>query len=102
MADTAAFFTDFLPKKVAGDPALKGQTGVYQFDIDGAGTWSLDLSSGEVTEGPHPSPGCKITCKKDVWEGILDNPKSAVQAFMMGKLKATNIGMATKLQQILG
>lgn len=102
MADTALFFSDFLPKKIAADPALKGQTGVYQFDIDGAGTWSLDLGAGTVTEGAHPSPGCKITCKKDVWEGILDNPKSAVQAFMMGKLKATNIGMATNLQKILG
>lgn len=102
MADTAAFFTDFLPKKIASDEALKGSKGVYQFDIDGAGTWTLDLEAGSVTEGPHPSPGCKITCKKDVWEGILDNPKTAVQAFMMGKLKATNIGMATNLQKILG
>ena len=55
-----------------------------------------------MTEGPHEAPGCKITCKKEVWEGILDNPKTAVQAFMMGKLKATNIGMATNLQKILG
>lgn len=102
MAETAAFFTDFLPKKLGSDPNLATETGVYQFDITGAGTWTLDLGARTVTEGPHENPGCKITADKATWEGILDNPSKAIQAFMMGKLKATNVGMATKLQKILG
>ena len=54
-----------------------------------------------MTEGPHANPGCKITVAKADWEAILDNPAKATQMFMMGKLKATNIGLATKLQKIL-
>ena len=101
MADTTEFFTEYLPNKLATKPDLKTIGGVFQFDITGAGTWSLDLNEGTVTPGPHDSPGCKITTDKATWETILDTPSKAVQMFMMGKLKATNIGMATKLQQIL-
>lgn len=36
------------------------------------------------------------------WEGILDSLGKATQALMMGKLKATNIAMATKLAKLLG
>lgn len=99
MADTVEFFTTFLPKKLE-NPALTG-TEVFQFDVTGAGTWSLDLGARTVTEGPHANPGCKITVAKADWEAILDNPAKATQMFMMGKLKATNIGLATKLQKIL-
>lgn len=101
MADIAAFFTDFLPKKVQSDPNLANEKGVYQFDIAGFGTYTLDLEAKTVTEGPHASPGCKITTDSATWGQILDKPAFAMQAFMSGKLKATNLGMATKLQKIL-
>jgi len=102
MADTAEFFSEYLPKKLADKPELRAAGGVYQFDITGAGTWSVDLSDGSVTEGPHHAPGCKITADKATWEAILDKPAKAAQMFMMGKMKATNLGMATQLQKILG
>lgn len=104
MADTNEFFSDYLPKKLQDNPDLKTMGAVFQFDISGAGTWSLDLNgdTAGVTEGPHASPTCVITTDRATWEGILDNPGKAMQAFMMGKLKASNIGQATKLQQILG
>ena len=101
MADTALFFSDYLPKKLADKPELRASGGVFQFDIADAGTWSLDLSTSTVTPGPHENPGCKITTDRTTWEAILDNPSKAIQMFMMGKLKATNIGMATQLQKIL-
>ena len=45
---------------------------------------------------------CIITCAKDDWESMLDNPALAMQLFMMGKLKASDLGLATQLQKILG
>lgn len=102
MADTAEFFTDHLPRRLANHPELGDSGGVFQFDIIGAGVWTVDLDSGSVTEGPHDHPGCRITCHRTDWEGILDSPGKATQAFMMGKLKATNIAMATRLAKILG
>ncbi|MFT4974898.1 MAG: putative sterol carrier protein [Myxococcota bacterium] len=101
MAKTEEFFSTFLPQKLENNPSLKDIGAVFQFEIAEAGTWSLDLSAGEVTEGAHDDPGCVITTDRASWEKILENPSSAIQMFMMGKLKASNIGLATKLQQIL-
>ncbi len=105
MADTQEFFSEFLPQKLKDNPELRTMGAIYQFDISGAGTWSLDLNGDDtagVKEGPTEGATCVITTDKNTWEGILDNPGKAMQAFMMGKLKASNIGQATKLQQILG
>ena len=104
MADTLEFFSTYLPQKLVDQPDLKTMGAVFQFDISGAGTWSLALTGDDagVTEGPCANPTCVITTDKATWEGILENPGKAMQAFMMGKLKASNIGQATKLQQILG
>ena len=99
MGVTEEFFTSYLPSKLTDGNSMGD--GVFQFDIADAGTWSLDLGANEIIEGVHKNPGCVITTDRATWEGILSNPSSAIQAFMMGKLKASNIGMATKLQQIL-
>lgn len=103
MADTKEFFDSYLPQKIQGNPELaKSINAVFQFDIDGAGTWTLDLTGdGTVSAGPHDEPGCVITTDRDTWEKVLDNPNLAIQMFMMGKLKASNIGLATQLQKIL-
>ena len=103
MADTAAFFSEFLPNKLQNDSELGDMGSTFQFDIEGAGTWSLILKDGgQVLEGELEDADCVITCAKEDWESLLDNPASGMMLFMQGKLKASNLGMATKLQQILG
>ena len=76
---------------------------VYQFDIAGAGTWTVDLTpaGNKVTEGAAENPGCVLKADKETWEKILDNPSLAIHMAMMGKLKVSNIGLATQLQKIL-
>lgn len=104
MAETADFFGSFLPNKLEKNPDLAASIGkIFQFDIDGAGTWTLDLTDGggKVAEGGSDGADCVITAKKDDWETILDNPGKAVQMVMMGKLKVSNLGLATQLQKIL-
>lgn len=102
MASTEEFFSTFLPNRIAENPSLKDIAAVFQFEIEDAGTWALDLNEGAVSEGESSAPDCVISTDRATWEKILDNPSSAIQMFMMGKIKASNIGLATKLQQILG
>jgi len=103
MADTAVFFNEYLPQKLKDNPDLADMGSIFQFDIEGAGTWSLHLKDGGiVSKGPTDDAECVITCAQEDWEGLLDNPSSGMMLFMQGKLKASNLGMATKLQQILG
>lgn len=104
MADTTEFFNKFLPEKMVNNPTLATTVNSsFQFDIADAGTWSLDMTSapGKVVEGPMAAPGCVITVAKADWEKLLDNPGIAMQLFMTGKLKASNVGLALQLQKIL-
>lgn len=103
MADTNDFFTNWLPNKLANNPDLvKSINAVYQFDIEGAGQWTVDLTGdGTITQGPHPSPGCVVTASKADFEQMLDNPSSAMMLFMSGKLKVTNVGLGISLQKLL-
>lgn len=106
MADTAEFFEKFLPAKITPELQASVKNSI-QFDITGGPngplTWTLDLSSapGGVVTGTIPSPGCVITVAQSDWEKMLDNPGLAMQLFMMGKLKATNVALALQLQKIL-
>ena len=103
MADTNDFFTNWLPNKLATNPDLvKSINAVYQFDIEGAGQWSVDLTGpGTITQGPHANPGCVVTASKSDFEQMLENPSSAMMLFMSGKLKVTNVGLGISLQKLL-
>jgi putative sterol carrier protein len=109
---TLGFFSDFLPKKVAGKPELQGSIkNSIVFDIveeDGKTPWkqwTLDLKTPEsagVKEGAGDAPGCTLTVSKSNWEKILANPGAAMGLFMTGKLKVKGSqGLAMQLQKIL-
>ncbi len=105
MAETREFFEIYMPNKLAKKPDLASSVNaVFQFDVAGAGTWTIDLKTpgGVVREGAAENAGCIITVAKADWEKVLDNPAFAMQAFMTGKLKASNVGLAMQLQKILG
>jgi putative sterol carrier protein len=103
MSQTREFFETYLPNKMVNDPELASSVNaIFQFDIDGAGSWTLDLTNdGVITEGSSDDAGCVITTDEGTWESILDNPGKAVPMVMMGKLKVSNLGLATQLQKIL-
>lgn len=104
MKDTNDFFSNYLPGKLAENPDLAADiNAVYVFDIDGAGQWTVDLTdgAGSVKEGAADDPGCTVSAAKDDFEGLLENPASGMQLFIMGKLTVTNPGLALSLQKIL-
>ncbi len=104
MSAVANFFEEILPQKLADNEELAETIGAaIQFDIEGAGTWTLDCrEGGKVVQGPVDEPGCVVATKAENWEQILENPMMATQFFMMGELTATDLGLAMQLQNILG
>lgn len=104
MADTKEYFASLLPQKIQNNlENFQAVGSVFQFDIDGAGTWHVDLNGDcKVVEGAHDAPDCTVTTTKDTFDGILDDPSSAMGAFMSGALAADNLGLAMQLQQFLG
>lgn len=104
MADTNAYFKELLPAKIQDNlDSFKAVGSVFQFNVEGAGNWYVDLNGDcAVVSGDHDSPDCTVTTTKDVFDGILDDPSSAMGAFMSGQLSADNLGLAMQLQQFLG
>jgi hypothetical protein len=103
MADVKEFFTDYLPKKLVENPDLAADVNaVYQFDIEGAGIWTVDLTDGgSVSEGAHDEPGCVVTVAAEDFATLLENPAMGMMLFAQEKLKVSNLGLALSLQKIL-
>jgi hypothetical protein len=105
MADTDKFFGSYLPRKIKENPEMvESVAAVIQFDIDGAGCWTVDLKTGlgEVREGPTEDNDCVVSCEKEDWEQLLDDPGSVAMGLLFkGKLKVSNFALAKRLTTIL-
>ncbi len=103
MSKTTSFFTDYLPQKLSAHPDLAGKVDqIFQFDIDGVGSWHVDLTvgGGSLLPGPHDHPDCTIHCPEAAVEQILDKPGSAMVLMTQGKLTVSNLAAALSLQKI--
>ena len=85
------------------DPSkAKGMTASYKFDIDGAGTWLVDVDDGKVsvTEGDGDAD-CVISTSEETFTKIAKGEQNPTAAYMSGKLKVKgDMGQAMKLQKL--
>ena len=102
MSKTAEFFNGLNERTKSGE--FTSQAGnVFQFIIEGAGTWTLDLKdNNSVSNEGTDSADCTIETDSATFEAMLENPMVAMNAFMSGALKADNLMLAMQLQQFLG
>ena len=75
---------------------------LYLFDIDGAGTWKVDVADGQVsvTEG---GDGADVTIRasEETFQAIASGEQNPTTAYMTGKLKIKgDMGAAMKLQKL--
>ena len=85
------------------DPSkTAGMTNSYVFEIDGAGTWRVDVNDGKVsvTEGDGDADAT-IAASEDTFGQIASGDLNATTAYMTGKLKVRgDMGAAMKLQKL--
>ena len=100
MASTKEFF-DGLEQRV--DPSkTAGMKNSYLFEIEGAGTWKVDVDDGtvKVTEGPGEAD-VTISASEETFEKIASGEQNPTSAYMTGKLKVKgDMGAAMKLQKL--
>jgi putative sterol carrier protein len=98
---TAREFFEGLEGRV--DPSkTAGMTNSYVFDIDGAGSWKVDVDDGnvKVTEGGGDADAT-ITASEETFEQIASGDLNPTTAYMTGKLKIKgDMGAAMKLQKL--
>ena len=79
-----------------------GMNNSYLFDIEGAGTWKVDVQDGKVsvTEGGEDADAV-ITTSAETFEKIASGEQNPTSAYMNGKLKVKgDMGAAMKLQKL--
>ena len=98
---TAREFFEGLEGRI--DPAkTAGMTNSYVFEIEGAGTWKVDVQDGSVsvTEGDGDADAT-ISASEETFEQIASGDLNATTAYMTGKLKVKgDMGAAMKLQKL--
>jgi putative sterol carrier protein len=86
------------------DPSkTSGMTNSYVFEIDGAGTWRVDVDNGDVSvsEGGDGDADATISASEETFQQIAAGDLNATTAYMTGKLKVRgDMGAAMKLQRL--
>ena len=100
MASTKEFF-DGLESRVDSTKTA-GMKNSYLFEIEGAGTWKVDVDDGAVTvaEGGGDADAT-ISASEETFQKIIAGEQNPTSAYMTGKLKIKgDMGAAMKLQKL--
>jgi putative sterol carrier protein len=79
-----------------------GMNNSYVFDIEGAGTWKVDVVDGtvKVTEGGNDAD-VTIRASEETFTAIASGEQNPTTAYMTGKIKIDgDMGAAMKLQKL--
>jgi putative sterol carrier protein len=98
---TAREFFEGLSSRVDASKTA-GMNNTYVFEIEGAGTWTVDVRDGQVnvTEGAGDGD-CTIATSVENFERIVNGEQNPTTAYMSGKLKIRgDMGAAMKLQKL--
>jgi putative sterol carrier protein len=103
MAESVRDFFEQLPQR-ADTSKMAGMRNSYLFEIDGAGTWRVDVNDGaiSVVEGASDAD-VTIRTSEDTFEGLVAGDVNPIAAYMQKKIRVSgDMGAAMKLQKILG
>ena len=94
-------FFESLESRVDSTKAA-GLTASYVFEIDGAGTWLVDVDDGKVSVSENGGDAdTTISTSADTFMKIANGEQNPTSAYMSGKLKVKgDMGQAMKLQKL--
>jgi putative sterol carrier protein len=101
VAKGAREFFETLESRVE-ESKTAGMTATYLFEVDGAGTWLVDVNDGKltVTEGGNEAD-TTISMSEDNFEQLVSGDLNPTTAYMTGKLKVKgDMSAAMKLQKL--
>jgi putative sterol carrier protein len=85
------------------DPArAAGLNASYLFEIEGAGTWLVEVDDGKVNVSENGGEAdTTISTSADTFMKIANGEQNPTSAYMSGKLKVNgDLGQAMKLQKL--
>jgi len=102
MAQSVNEFFDTLPAR-ADESKIAGMNNTYRFDVDGAGSWVVDVRDGKVTvtEDGDSEPDATISTSEEMFKKLVAGEQNPTTAYMTGKVKIKgDMGAAMKLQKL--
>jgi putative sterol carrier protein len=101
VAKGAREFFETLESRV-DESKTAGMTATYLFEVDGAGTWLVDVNDGnlKVTEGGNQAD-TTISVSEENFAQMIGGDLNPTTAYMTGKLKVKgDMSAAMKLQKL--
>jgi putative sterol carrier protein len=106
MAATSAreFFDDLARRTADGSTRTRGLRATYRFDVDGAGSWRVEVDDGAVSVSESDAAAdCVIAAPEDLFLRIVRGEQSPMGAFLMGKIRVEgDAALAMRLKDLLG
>lgn len=101
-ASAREFFDDLRARGDASRAA--GLTASYRFDIEGAGSWHVQVRGGALTVEESQEPAdCVIATDERTFLGVVSGEQNPMGAYMTGKIRVEgDIGLALRLRELLG
>jgi putative sterol carrier protein len=102
VADGAREFFEGLESRV-DESKTAGMTAKYLFEVEGAGTWTVDVNDGKltVTEGGGNEADATVSMSEDNFDQLISGDLNPTTAYMTGKLKVKgDMSAAMKLQKL--
>ena len=78
-------------------------TASYRFDIEGAGSWRVDVEDGAVTVSQSQEPAdCVIATDEKIFLSVVNKEQNPMGAFMTGKIRVEgDVALALRLRELL-
>jgi alkylation response protein AidB-like acyl-CoA dehydrogenase/putative sterol carrier protein len=98
LPETAKEILYSLPGRLKEDKVDDSTEGVFHFFMEGEGEFTITLKNKQVTveEGLHGTATCEVKAKASDYADIELGRTNPQMAFMMGKIKITNLGEMMK------
>jgi putative sterol carrier protein len=102
-ASAREFFEGLAARTAGGSERTRGLTATYRFDVDGAGSWRVEVDDGavSVTES-DAAADCVIGVSEDTLLGIVNGRQSPTGALLMGRIHLEgDAALAMRLRDLL-
>jgi putative sterol carrier protein len=88
-AETAReFFEQLAARTAGGSDRTRGLTATYRFDVEGAGSWRVEVDDGAVSVSESDADAdCVIAVSEDTLLGIVSGRQSPTGALLMGRIR---------------
>jgi putative sterol carrier protein len=86
------------------DPArAAGMRATYRFDVEGAGTWRVEVADGRVAVAEQGGDAeCVVRTDEATFLKIVNGETSPITAYMFGKVKVEgDVSLVTALREFL-